>query len=448
MQNIESVINTGGAEKKTEKLMLLIQNNPDTPVSRIVGTTYYVSTNGNDGNTGTSEKSPIKTISKLSQFNLSYGDSVRFERGGVFRTDITLKLYSGVTYGTYGAGDKPIICGSAFDYAVDKTWQSTDFTNVWSVKVSGEAGVVTFDNDRSVGVKKYSIDSLNENGDYFHDVNKEVLYLYSEKNPSFLYKNIEIGSTNNLFSGHNVDDVVIENLVLKYTSKHGMSLGNNKNLTISGCEVGWIGGKLYRENKRFGNGIQIWNECHGVKVSFCRIYQVYDAALTFQGRHESGVTFENVTFSDNLIEYCSMNLEFWGSDQLTRTMDSGENVKIDNVLFERNILRFGGYGWGAIQRPDKGNQAFLLGWNFTYKPGKVNNFVIRDNIFDCANCNFIWSKHIFILNNNTYYQKKVADNDINVEVIRGAGLFATDQASFEKCIIGFDEEPKKIKWLS
>ena len=49
------------------------------------GTTYYVSSlNGAEGNDGTSETAPFKSLLKINEITLQPGDRVLLERGSVF----------------------------------------------------------------------------------------------------------------------------------------------------------------------------------------------------------------------------------------------------------------------------------------------------------------------------------------------------------------------------
>lgn len=432
----------GGADQEAKVLKTAIQEMEDD--FAIKGTVFYISVNGDDQNSGTSSSEPIQTIARLQQLKLSEGDTVLFERNGIYRTEDTVQIKSGITYGAYGKGKKPVICGSACNYAKAATWIPTETEGIWETTVNGEAGVMTFDGDSFVGVRKYSLEELREDGEYYHDLNNHVLYLYSKENPATVFEEIEIGTTKDLFVGFHANSVRIYNLAFKYTANHALSLGDNKNIVISGCEIGWIGGRTYNEKTgvRLGNGIQIWNECQHVKVDRCYFYQIYDAAFTFQGRYPEGNSYKDIELTNCLIEYCSMNFEFWGSDE-----KNGDLVEIKNILCKDNILRFAGYGWGGMQRPDKGDQAYLLGWNYTYQPGKVRDFMICDNIFDCADCYFVWSDLNFELQNNTYFQKPMSGRNIYNEVRRGTEIIATDQASFENGIVSFDKRAKKIKWV-
>jgi hypothetical protein len=73
-------------------------------------TSYYVSASGNDANDGKSASTPWKTISKVNSLTFSSGDAILFRCGDTFYGQIT--ALSGVTYGAYGTGSKPIISGA------------------------------------------------------------------------------------------------------------------------------------------------------------------------------------------------------------------------------------------------------------------------------------------------------------------------------------------------
>lgn len=85
-------------------------------VNTILATNYYLSSDGNDTNEGTSQTTPWKTINKLNETTLLPGDYVYFRAGDVFRGKITLNqggnTSSYITLTSYGTGEKPIISGA------------------------------------------------------------------------------------------------------------------------------------------------------------------------------------------------------------------------------------------------------------------------------------------------------------------------------------------------
>src|SRR4030095_9798257 len=79
-------------------------------------TTYYLSNNGNDANSGISADEPWQTITQLNTVVLQPGDSVLFLSGNIFRGQVNV-LSSGsaddpVYFGTYGGANPAIISGA------------------------------------------------------------------------------------------------------------------------------------------------------------------------------------------------------------------------------------------------------------------------------------------------------------------------------------------------
>lgn len=408
---------------------------------------YYVADDGDDENDGLSPESPIKSFIRIRTLPLRSGDKVLLKRNSVFRTQEPIFLRGGVSYGAYGSGNKPAIYGSLYDYANPTFWSNVSDSNVWVLSLKlNEVGGITFNQEAEIGVRKLNREQLEENGDFYYDVDTKALEMFFDGgNPGDYFENIEIASARDLIYGVNVNDVKIDNICFKYASSFGMAFGNNNNIYITNCEIGWIGGAVYTSGVRYGNGIQFWHRGENISVEKCWLYQIYDAALTFQGKGAGKAYFNKVKFENNLIEFSSMNLEFWLGEK-------GKNASMADILFTKNIVRLGGYGWGGTQREKRiiGNQALLLGWNNHYD--EMTNFVCADNIFDCADCNMIFTEtpeqqpglNVY---NNTYYQKKPSGINPFVEIIRKSGLYAENQVEFEKAIDAFDKQPKLVQWL-
>jgi hypothetical protein len=92
--------------------------NSSTKSPSCTGTCYFVSPNGNDANAGTSSSAPWRSIAKVNtlQSSLKPGDSVLFQRGGVWYEQLDINNMNGsrgfpVTIGNYGTGSLPVIDG-------------------------------------------------------------------------------------------------------------------------------------------------------------------------------------------------------------------------------------------------------------------------------------------------------------------------------------------------
>lgn len=94
---------------------------------------YFVSSAGNDGNSGTSTGATWLTPSRVNSATLNPGDSVFFNRGNIFYGALVVS-HSGTSanpiyYGAYGAGAQPVITGfqtvGAWTSLGGNVWQST-----------------------------------------------------------------------------------------------------------------------------------------------------------------------------------------------------------------------------------------------------------------------------------------------------------------------------------
>lgn len=344
-------------------------------------TTYYISYKGDDFNDGLTPETAWKTTTML---NVTPPNStILFERGGVYRGNFTLA--SNVNYGAYGEGPKPCIYGSVKNYAVESLWNNYE-GNIWRVRVDGaiDVGNVIFDHGKQAGIRVFKKDMLNQ--DYAYLYQDGVVYMYfSAGNPGAVHEDIEISDTVHVLTGpEDLSNVTIENLCIKYGAAHGIGFGRRtKNITIRGCEIGYIGGGIPGggAGARYGNGIEFWMECEDIVVENCWVYQCYDAGITHQSA--SAAEEKNISFNNNLVEYCQYNFEFF--NQHGRTI---------NVSYTNNILRFAGYGvFDPKDRRGSNSSACanICLWN---RLNPCDNFVIKDNILDTSYGYEIYGWHL------------------------------------------------------
>ncbi len=389
-------------EQKSAELLQKIRS--ARPALDIKGTVYYVSADGDDSADGKTPETAWKTpeaVTNATSF-LQPGDAVLFRCGDVFRG--IFKACPGVTYSLYGNGEKPQIYG-ADENAVELTWEKEEQEFVWSVKLPHniDIGCIVFDHGKEWGYKKFRADDieLEMDLDFRSDRENGIVYLYSEKgNPSERWTDIELCKDKTIIGGVG-DGVTIDSLVLKYGSAHAIGISaidysvkgkpsfkNLKNFTVRNCEFEWIGGGIQFSETRFGNAIEIWGGCDGVTIENNYINQVFDAAITQQ---YSGLIFgdpvmtDNVTMRGNLIENSTYSFELFLNEKVIyeegkKVNDMNSDWMIRNMLFESNICRNAGYGWGN-QRYDRNTPAHIKTWNsFNHS----ENFVVRGNIFDRA----------------------------------------------------------------
>lgn len=447
----------GNSDKEAEEMRNKILNAEDNLV--ITGKTYYISSkSGNDENDGLSPETAWQTADAidLNSFMFEKGDAILFERGCVYRPTSQIFARNGITYGAYGEGPKPIIYGSVENYSKAGYWKPSNKKNVWKMEFALEdAGIIVFDHGKEVGYKHNGLLALQKNGDFYHNVVENTLYLYLDKGrPNQVYKDIEIGTRRAIFTlGMGVSDVVIDNICMKYTGNFGVqAIGEHDNVTITNCEIGWIGGSYMNDGKtnRYGNGIQFWDDASNTTVKDCWVYQCYDTGITFQGSYYA--IYDNVKFIDNLLEYHAMSIEFW--DQEMPASAKKEQGYMKDIDISGNICRFAGYGWGN-QRPNPASTCHIAGGhNYFYD---IRSMVISNNIFDISTHSlFNWGCSDFsdypvdtdiIMKNNSYYQGKCADDKVLSFPGYKGYMTATNQDQLESCVAKIETNPKKVIWV-
>ncbi len=446
----------GGAEKEANNLREKILNCKDN--LNIVGTVYYVSDNGDDENDGLSPDSPIKSFDKLDSIDLKPGDGVLFERGSIFRLQYYYVCRERVVYGAYGEGEKPRIYGSSKNYADEKFWQPSEYENLWKCELEyidpiyADAGLIVFNYDKEVGIKQRDIRALSGNGYFYFDMDTQSVYLYSDKgNPGRIYNDIEIGRRCGILKL--MPGVIVDNLCLRYTGGHCIcGIGPKKyDITVTNCEMGWIGGSTHGPNNRYGNAFECYNGCENIRVENCYIYQVFDAGVTFQGDIETS-EYKNIKFLGNLLEYCSWSIEWWSGWEKSIYNDQICDIGvIDDVLFDSNIMRFDGFGWSGITR----SPCHIHGpWGTrTYK--NFSDFRITNNIFDCANGEIMrWDQgqppipkqEGLFIGGNSYYRISTKEN--RAFRMGTVGItYANNKEELKSEVANIDPTYKVVEWI-
>ena len=101
----------------TSILMWLILFSGLVPDKEVIDTNiFYISNDGNDSNSGNSEKESWRSITKINETSFNASSKILFKRGDEFEGNIKVSNSGNTTerivYGAYGTGDKPKIYGS------------------------------------------------------------------------------------------------------------------------------------------------------------------------------------------------------------------------------------------------------------------------------------------------------------------------------------------------
>ena len=397
-----------------------IQNTPNMDLSGITGKIIYVSSSaGDDSRNGLTPSTAVKTIKKANTL-VEAGGAVLLKRGDIWREKTN--ALAGVTYTAYGEGAKPIISGSPENGADPEKWAlvyKNDETGalIWQYQNTSikDVGTIVFNNEGYAykelplclgktfmlkgGIMEFDYrTALDRNLEFFHAANSVVsnivigtsstgpIYLRcDEGNPGKIFDSIEFNER-----GHCItvggDNVTIDNIRMVHAGGHGVGAGTVKNLAITNCEIGWIGGSIqiyqtnadgYGEATRYGNGVEVFGSCDGYIVDNCYIWQCYDAGVTHQISNDNAGDYhmDNITYSNNVITDTVYSIEYFLGNA-RNGLTYSRNGK--NVLFEGNLLRRAGYGFGST-RPDGKCQRHIHSWNYR---NEFENFVIKNNVFD------------------------------------------------------------------
>jgi hypothetical protein len=382
--------------------------------ARLFAEYYYVDVaNGSDTNAGTSPSNAWKTVRKVNEFAFKPGDVIHFRAGQVWRESVKCQSGSEIKpliYTRYGEGAKPLFLGS-IDISLEYFWVDNG-SNIWStapdffstgmspnyldvgniiLTAKGETG-------KKAAWKRWNLEELTSQGDFFHDTRNDLLFFYSDRNPALVYSVMEAAMKRNIFDISNSEYLVIDGLAAAYSGAHGAYGYQTKNIIIRNCDFLWIGGSfLFYQNERpvrYGNGIEFWNDAQDNLVENNYFEQIYDVAMTNQGPEACLV--KNIIWRNNKIYRCEQAFEIWLSNPESR---------MRNVVFESNECIDSGFGWSHEQRPNP-TGTHILAYSVASKEFDI---YYRNNVFNNAADAIIWYYNTRLpeahLDNNTYIQK-------------------------------------------
>ena len=326
--------------------------------------TYFVASDGDDGNDGTSPTSAWQTIEKVNDSSFDPGDAILFRRGDTWREElmITSSGSSGahITFGTYGQGAKPRILGS--ERATGWTqvsghaevWESGNTLDIPNV---GKASSIFFgeQNGGTTWGRVQETDETPECGSDFSLLQQEYdwcwqndhIYVFAPEDPGDRYAFVEVPQrrTAVTMQSHSpMEYITIDGLELMYTTMYGYNDGwpmdyEVHGLNILNCHIGHIG----IQGGGAAMGLQIWHS---------------DMVVRNNEIHDSGR--RNISYNVYL--------------------DNGRstpNLVFDNVLFDNNVLYHGFHttGFDISCAPGSGGDTFNDTFsNFTFR----NNFIWDD----------------------------------------------------------------------
>lgn len=271
--------------------------------------------------------------------------------------------------------------------------------NVDELHLAPDVGNIILDGT-AAAFKRWNRGELKAQDDYFYNRVDGKIWYYSEQNPAANHTSVEAAVMTHVVNLSGVHDAIFDGLDIRNGAAHGFGGSGNKRCVIRNCDICWIGGgDQYREGgegrrTRFGNGIEFWSDAEDHLVENCRIWEVYDAAITNQG---AGTNVErNIVYRNNKIWNCEYSFEYWNRDETSVT---------DNILFTNNECLNAGYGWGHVQRPDKNGRCLM----FYSNSAQTTNFKVVNNVFANATESLVrsdikWTPEQPFIDNNVYWQ--------------------------------------------
>ena len=360
----------------------IIKGEEYIPGKTYTGNAYYVSMSGNDQNNGLSPEKAWKTLGRVSDADLKYGDAVFFERGGIWRGMLSVLSVEGITISAYGEGSKPILTASPENGASEEKWElvyeGENGKKVWKFYQDMlDCGVIALDDSIAAckicpvwtGNEWLTKDGahfdvgtgLPENFDFFSDISAMLegttefndyteiygidfgpLYLRcDEGNPGTIFGSIEFASVipdwdSDLYEATVLKLApysVLDNFSIKY---YPMSASFNiQNGVVQNCEFAWGGGCIQGISNgyvggRMGDALSsAWTKNYTVQNNY--FHDLFASCMIIEGAIENGDggPVSNVSFIDNL----AVN-----TGGLNFRQDRGcfENLLISGNLFYQN----------------------------------------------------------------------------------------------------------------
>lgn len=363
--------------------LLLMSCSPENRQARII----YVDSNSDKLNNTGSIDEPIRSLEQLNAIDLVPGDQVLFKKGTSYRGQLFPKSGNSeldIVYSTYGDsdGERPILYGSIEGNNDDDWLIEQDNIYMFKYTANWDIGNVIFNNGEGFGVKKWTFDDLQTNGDYYFDMKSKKLFMYMDENPSSLYEDIECALTQHIIDESNVSYMTVEGLELKYGGAHGIGGGNVSHISIRDLKISYMGGGfLFMDGDEFiqyGNGIEFWSNSKDLLVEGCEIFEIFDSGVTNQNNTKKAIQ-ERIVYRNNTIYNCGM---------ASFEIDNGpEQGNTEDIVFENNHCSNVGMGWGMTQdryyRPELnvglGHHIAIF---FIETP--LKNLSISNNTFDNA----------------------------------------------------------------
>ncbi len=372
-------------DELTQRLKDQITYNTEDIKPEEGGTAYYVSNSGNDDNDGKSPETAWASLEKANSYRYKAGDVLLLERGGEYRG--TLSARSNFKIGAYGEGHKPhVICAQTAESLGG--WESTETPNVWRLKgklSQKDLGHIVYylpDGKEICGDKYVKLSGLKKNYDFFYagptaeeGRADRYVYIYYKGDPNADFVKAELPFDTKVTTAPNsgLTDFTMNNIMISH-GRGPFWPTSASNILLSYCTFRWHGGFSNDKGKvRYGGGSGAWYSCDNFRYDHCWFYEQYDSGVSpqYDAEDSSPSVFKDFITENCIFEGCEYTLEYFSTQENTT-----EN-RFENMQFNYNICRAGGYGFGT----KAGISAYIKSWGHE---NSCYDCDIKYNIFDKA----------------------------------------------------------------
>lgn len=321
--------------------------------------TYYIANNGNDNASGTSIKSPWRTLEKVNSSKFHTGDSIMFNCGDVFEGQLKIKGV-GLYFGSYGSGAKPVISGKD---KIETTWINTG-KNIWQVKLPSYRAELTniFNDNSQLPISRYPNKDTN-NGYLNFDTHRGTNILIDnslDSNSDFTGNEIIIRCekwriVKSKVLNHNNNTLTIKNTpgIIRLYNGYGYFFINNKKFINKSGEWAYDSGgqSIYLKSLANPNTMNIYYSAidtlvtikNASKIKIKDIDIKYAGKLAVQLKNSSEIVIDSVNIlasGGDGITFNNVNNTVIKNSTVSYVNQSGirTDIKSNNNTFKSNII--------------------------------------------------------------------------------------------------------------
>jgi len=221
--------------------------------------TYYVSPNGNDNFSINTILTPWKTIAHVNSFQFQKGDTVLFMSGGTWREELIPKT-SGVNFGAYLTGAKPVISGANL-YSTGWTALGGS-TTVWKVSLGSTYQPEQVWFNTVLGFPVSATSAIIAPNQWYSAGG--ILYVYSKTNPGTAFKapGVEAAQRDSAMEIEHVSNISVSGIAFVNPNYTSIDIDVTAAGVLTFTNDLWAGAQY--EGLRAQSGTQVVTNCEGL----------------------------------------------------------------------------------------------------------------------------------------------------------------------------------------